>query len=156
MSHIHLHPNKPELLSPAGNIECFFAAIENGADAVYLGLKDFSARAGADNFTIDEVSKAIAYAHKRSVKVYITLNTLIKTCEIGQVVDCLIALKELQPDALIIQDFGLLYLIKSKFPQFNLHASTQTTIHNLAGVKQLERRSEEHTSELQSQFHLVC
>ena len=139
MSHIHLHPNKPELLSPAGNIECFFAAIENGADAVYLGLKDFSARAGADNFTIDEVSKAIAYAHKRSVKVYITLNTLIKTCEMGQVVDCLIALEELQPDALIIQDLGLLYLIQSQFPHFQLHASTQTTIHNLAGVKQLER-----------------
>ncbi|HHT9104757.1 MAG TPA: DUF3656 domain-containing U32 family peptidase [Candidatus Wujingus californicus] len=139
MSHIHLHPNKPELLSPAGNMECFFAAVGKGANAVYLGLKDFSARASADNFTIDEVSKAIAYAHKRSVKVYVTLNTLIKTCEIGQVVNCLIALEELQPDALIIQDFGLLYLIQSKFPQFNLHASTQMTIHNLAGVKQLER-----------------
>src|SRR3990170_5572671 len=139
MSHIYLHPNKPELLSPAGNMDCFFAAVENGADAVYFGLKDFSARAGADNFTIDEVSKAIAYAHKRSVKVYITLNTLIKTCEMGQVVDCLIALEELQPDALIIQDLGLLYLIQSQFPHFQLHASTQTTIHNLAGVKQLER-----------------
>src|SRR3990170_1177193 len=117
MSHIHLHPNKPELLSPAGNIECFFAAIENGADAVYLGLKDFSARAGADNFTIDDVSKAIAYAHKRSVKVYIAINTLIKTNELEKVADYLIALEELQPDALIIQDFGLLYLIQSKFPQ---------------------------------------
>jgi putative protease len=139
MPHIHLHPNKPELLSPAGNMECFFAAVENGADAVYLGLKDFSARASADNFTTDEVSKAIAYARKRSVKVYIAINTLIKTSELERVVDCLIALDELQPDALIIQDLGLLYLIQQKFPHFQLHASTQMTIHNLAGVKQLER-----------------
>ncbi|MBI2470777.1 MAG: U32 family peptidase [Planctomycetes bacterium] len=130
---------KPELLSPAGDMECFFAAVENGADAVYLGLKDFSARAGADNFTIDDTGKAIAYARKRSVRVYIAINTLIKTHELEKIVDCLIALDELQPDALIIQDLGLLYLIKSQFPQFNLHASTQMTIHNLAGVRQLER-----------------
>ncbi|MDO8140959.1 MAG: U32 family peptidase [Candidatus Brocadiales bacterium] len=130
---------KPELLSPAGDMECFFAAVENGADAVYFGLKDFSARASADNFTIDDASKAIAYARKKSIRVYIAINTLIKTHELESVVDCLIALDELQPDALIIQDLGLLYLIQSQFSQFNLHASTQMTIHNLAGVNQLER-----------------
>uniref|UniRef100_UPI004028A45B peptidase U32 family protein n=1 Tax=Candidatus Wunengus californicus TaxID=3367619 RepID=UPI004028A45B len=120
-------------------MECFFAAVENGADAVYFGLKDFSARASADNFAVDDASKAIAYARKRSVKVYIAINTLIKTNELERVVDYLIALDELQPDALIIQDLGLLYLIQSQFPHFYLHASTQMTIHNLAGVKRLER-----------------
>ncbi|MEP9412368.1 MAG: U32 family peptidase [Candidatus Brocadia sp.] len=120
-------------------MECFFAAVENGADAVYFGLKDFSARAGAQNFTLDDVGKAIAFARKRSVKVYIALNTLIKTHELERVVDILIALEQLQPNALIIQDMGLLYLIQSQFSQFNLHASTQMTIHNLAGVRQLEK-----------------
>jgi len=139
MSHIQSHPNKPELLSPAGSLECFFAAVENGADAVYFGLKDFSARASAGNFAIDDASKAIAYARKRSVRVYIAINTLIKTNELEKVVDYLIALDELQPDALILQDLGLLYLIQSQFPHFQLHASTQMTIHNLAGVKRLER-----------------
>ena len=139
MSKIHPHLNKQELLSPAGDLECFFAAVENGADAVYFGLKDFSARAGADNFTIDDASKAIAYARKKSVKVYITINTLIKTHELEKVVDCLIALDELQPDALIIQDLGLHYLLQSQFPHLKLHASTQMTIHNLAGVRQLEK-----------------
>ena len=139
MSHPYPQHNKPELLSPAGDMKCFFAAVENGADAVYFGLKDFSARASADNFAIDDASKAIAYARKRSVKVYIAVNTLIKTHELESVVDYLIALDELQPDAFIIQDLGLLYLIQSQFPHFQLHASTQMTIHNLAGVKRLER-----------------
>ena len=139
MSHPYPQHKKPELLSPAGDMECFFAAVENGADAVYFGLKDFSARASADNFAIDDASKAIAYARKRSVKVYIAINTLIKTNELESVVDYLIALDELQPDALILQDMGLLYLIQSQFPHFQLHASTQMTIHNLAGVKRLER-----------------
>ncbi len=139
MSTLYPLHKKPELLSPAGNMACFFAAVENGADAVYFGLKDFSARAGAQNFTLDDTSKAIAYAREKSVKVYITLNTLIKTCEMERAVDRLVALEELQPDALIIQDLGLLYLLQSQFPQFNLHASTQMTIHNLAGVRQLEK-----------------
>lgn len=120
-------------------MESFFAAIENGADAVYFGLEEFSARAGAQNFTLDNASKAIACAHRRSVKVYIALNTLLKTHELERVVDFLIALEELQPDALILQDMGLLNLLQSQFPQFKLHASTQMAIHNLAGVKQLEK-----------------
>ncbi|BBO17768.1 collagenase-like protease, PrtC family [Candidatus Brocadia pituitae] len=130
---------KPELLSPAGTMECFFAAVENGADAIYFGLQDFSARAGAINFTLADASKAIACAHKNAVKVYIALNTLIKTSEMERVADLVLALEEMQPDALIIQDFGLLSLLQSRFPLIKLHASTQMTIHNLAGVKQLER-----------------
>ncbi|MHC4269206.1 MAG: peptidase U32 family protein [Planctomycetota bacterium] len=120
-------------------MESFFAAVENGADAVYFGLEDFSARASAQNFSLDEASKAIAYAHKKAIKVYIALNTLLKTFELEKVVDILMALEEMRPDSIILQDLGLLYLIQSKFPGFNLHASTQMSIHNLAGVKQLER-----------------
>ena len=135
----HTKNKKPELLSPAGSMECFFAALENGANAVYFGLEDFSARAGAQNLTLDEAGKAIAYARQRSVKVYIALNTLIKTHELENVVDYLIALEELQPDAIILQDLGLLYLLQSLFPRFNLHASTQMAIHNLAGIRQLEK-----------------
>jgi putative protease len=130
---------KPELLSPAGNMESFFAAVENGADAVYFGLKDFSARANAQNFSLDDASKAIACAHRKSIKVYIALNTLVKTLELERAVDLLISLEEMQPDSIIIQDLGLLYLIQSKFPGFNIHASTQMATHNLAGVKQLEQ-----------------
>ncbi|MCP4254241.1 MAG: U32 family peptidase, partial [Candidatus Scalindua sp.] len=129
---------KPELLSPAGNMESFFAAVENGADAVYFGLKDFSARASAQNFSLDDASKAIAFAHSKSIKVYIALNTLVKTVELKRAVDLLIAMEEMQPNSLIIQDLGLLHLIQSKFSGFNIHASTQMAIHNLAGVKQLE------------------
>ncbi|TVL94758.1 MAG: peptidase U32, partial [Candidatus Kuenenia stuttgartiensis] len=136
---VYSQQKKPELLSPAGDMECFFAAVGNGADAIYVGLKDFSARASAGNFSIDDVSKAIAYARKMSIRVYVAINTLIKTHELERVVEYLIALDELRPDALIIQDLGLLFLIQSQFPQFTLHASTQMTIHNLAGVKQMER-----------------
>ena len=130
---------KPELLSPAGNMESFFAAVENGADAVYFGLKDFSARASAQNFSLEDASKAIAYARGKSIKVYIALNTLVKTLELERVIDLLIALEEMQPDSIILQDLGILYLIQSQFPGFNIHASTQMVIHNLAGVKQLEQ-----------------
>lgn len=139
MHPLHSQRKKPELLSPAGNRECFFAAVENGADAVYLGLNNFSARASAQNFSLDDAGKAIVYAHERSVKVYIALNTLLKTQEIEEVVDSLIALEEMQPDALILQDLGLFSLLQSQFPNFNLHASTQMAIHNLAGVRQLEK-----------------
>ena len=130
---------KPELLSPAGNMESFFAAVENGADAVYFGLKDFSARASAQNFSLGDTSKAIAYARSKSIKVYIALNTLVKTLELERAIEILVALEEMPPAAIIIQDLGLLYLIQSKFPGFNIHASTQMAIHNLAGVKQMEQ-----------------
>ena len=139
MSIPYSQSRKPELLSPAGNMESFFAAVDNGADAVYFGLKDFSARASAQNFSPDDASKAIAYARRKSIKVYIALNTLVKTLELERAVDLLIALEEMQPDSIIIQDLGLLYLIQSQFPGFNIHASTQMAIYNLAGVKQLEQ-----------------
>ncbi|MDR4509078.1 MAG: U32 family peptidase [Candidatus Brocadiaceae bacterium] len=138
MSQSPSHKEKPELLSPAGTMECFFAAIENGADAVYFGLKHFSARAGAQNFTLEEASRAIAYAHERSVNVYIALNTLCKTRELARITNYLVELEDLQPDALIIQDLGLLHLIETQFSDFQLHASTQMAIHNLSGAIQLK------------------
>ena len=140
MTLVHSSRKKPELLSPAGNIESFFSAAENGADAVYLGLDCFSARANARNFTLDDASMAIAHAHKQSMKVYVALNTLIKAAEMERVAEYLVALEELQPDALIIQDMGVLRLIQSRPFSFRLHASTQMAIHNLAGVKQLEKQ----------------
>ncbi len=139
MSISYSQSRKPELLSPAGNMESFFAAVENGADAVYFGLKDFSARASAQNFSLGDTSKAIAYARSKSIKVYIALNTLVKTLELERAIEILVALEEMPPAAIIIQDLGLLYLIQSKFPGFNIHASTQMAIHNLAGVKQMEQ-----------------
>jgi len=139
MPHSRVSRKNPELLSPAGNIESFFAAAENGADAVYLGLDCFSARANAHNFTLDDASMAIAHARKKSIKVYVVLNTLIKTAELEKVAEYLVALEGLQPDALIIQDMGVLRLIQSRSFSFRLHASTQMAIHNLAGVKQLEK-----------------
>ncbi len=139
MSITYSQRRNPELLSPAGNMESFFAAVENGADAVYFGLKEFSARAAAQNFSLDDASKAIAYARRKSIKVYIALNTLVKTLELERVVGLLIALEEMRPDSIILQDLGLLYLIQSQFPGFNIHASTQMAIHNLAGVKHLEK-----------------
>ncbi len=120
-------------------MESFFAAVENGADAVYFGLKDFSARASAQNFSLNDASKAIAYARSKSIRVYIAINTLVKTLELKRAVDLLMALEEMPPDSIIIQDLGLLHLVQSKFPGFNIHASTQMAIHNLAGVKQLEQ-----------------
>ncbi|MDP2104864.1 MAG: peptidase U32 family protein, partial [Desulfobulbaceae bacterium] len=132
-------PQPLELLAPAGSVESFFAAIEAGADAVYCGLKDFSARAKAKNFTIDEMERLAAYAHQEGKQLYVALNTLIKETELPKLIDTLTALAAIPVDALIIQDLGLWRLARTFFPELPLHASTQLTIHNAAGVKMLER-----------------
>lgn len=129
---------KPELLAPAGNMASLIAAIENGADAVYLGVRDFSARAYAGNFTIEEFREGIDYAHLRGVKVYVTLNTLIKDEEIEKAVNLMYKLDELGADAIIIQDLGLLSLARTLVPGLPVHASTQMTIHNTEGVRFLQ------------------
>lgn len=133
----HSEIKKPELLAPAGSIEAFFAALDNGADAVYLGLKDFSARARAENFTFEELKKLIPYAHSKGKKVYLALNTLVKELEIGIIAELLIKLEEIMPDALIIQDTGLWYIVKKFFPHFKIHASTQMGNYSSEGFKQL-------------------
>lgn len=129
---------KPELLAPAGSLESFFAAIEKGADAVYAGLQDFSARARAKNFTLAQMERMLAYAHGQNRKIYITLNTLVKEKELPQLVDTLAALAGMRVDGVILQDLAVARLIRNHFPSIPLHASTQMTIHNTPGVKMLE------------------
>ena len=124
-----------ELLSPAGSPEAVIAAVQNGADAVYLGFGDFNARRGAKNFTADEADKAIRYCHIRGCKVYITLNTLVNDRELPQAVQAAGLAYDLGADAIIIQDLGLVKMLRAAFPQLPLHASTQMSIHNLAGAR---------------------
>ncbi len=126
-----------EILAPAGNFETFFAALEKGADAVYVGLKSFNARAYARNFSLEELSYMVPYAHKQGKKVFVALNSVIKEGEIAELIDTAIALGQIKPDALIIQDLGVFFLLKKRFPHLRLHASTLMTAHNLVGVKKL-------------------
>ena len=131
--------NKVELLAPAGNFECLKAAINNGADAVYLGGKNFSARAFANNFDNDELIEAVKYAHLRNVKIYVTLNTLLTEKQFENAIKMVDFYYQNDVDALIIQDLGLYYFIKNKYPDFELHCSTQMHIHNLEGVKNAKK-----------------
>lgn len=133
-----IHNPKPELLAPAGSLEAFFAAIEKGADAVYAGLQEFSARARAKNFTLLQMERMLAYAHGQNRKIYVTLNTLVKEKELPQLVDTLSALAGMRVDGVILQDLAVARLIRNHFPSIPLHASTQMTIHNTPGVKILE------------------
>lgn len=125
---------KPELLLPAGNIESFYAALEGGADAVYLGLKHFNARERAFNFSIQQVPVLLDLARKKNAKVYITLNTVVKNKELPDLLNVLDGLSQVKPDAVIIQDWGVYSLIKKHFPNLHIHASTQMANHNSAGA----------------------
>jgi U32 family peptidase len=127
-----------ELLAPAGSLEAFFAAMEKGADAVYAGLREFSARAKAKNFTLPQMERMSAYAHGLDRKVYVTLNTLVKENELPRLVETLAALEAMGVDGVILQDLAVARLARNHFPGLALHASTQMTIHNSLGVKQLE------------------
>ena len=124
-----------ELLSPAGSPEAVIAAVQNGADAVYMGLGDFNARRGAKNFTDEEFEKAVGYCHVRGCKVYITLNTLVNDREISSAVEDARLASRCGADGIIIQDLGLVSAIRQALPDIPLHASTQMSIHNLAGVQ---------------------
>lgn len=124
----------PELLAPAGSLESFKSAINAGADSIYLSGKKFGARQYADNFTKPEILEAIEYAHLRKVKVYVTVNTLIKDAELGEVAEYLVDLYGMGVDAVLIQDLGLLKIAQELVPALNLHASTQMTIHNQDGL----------------------
>lgn len=128
-----------EILSPAGNFECLKAAIMAGADAVYLGGKLFGARAFSNNFTDEELIEAIKYAHLYNVKVYVTVNTLIYEREVENFLSYVDFLYKNNVDALIIQDIGMMDLIRKTYPNLELHASTQMHIHNIEGVKLVEK-----------------
>jgi len=121
---------KIELLAPAGSMDSIYAAVQMGADAVYIGGSKFSARAYAFNFDEENITKAVDYCHIYGVKVYVTLNTLVKDTELKEIMEYVGFLYTVGVDALILQDTGLIYLIRNNFPGFEIHASTQMTIHN--------------------------
>ena len=128
------HKITPELLAPAGSPEAFRAAIAAGADAVYLSGKHFGARKFAKNFSDDEIAAAIAYAHARGVRVYVTVNTLIHDRELAGVAAYLVRLYAMGADAVLVQDPGIAAIAREIVPGLVLHASTQLTIHNAEGV----------------------
>ena len=128
-----------ELLAPAGNLEIFKGVIESGADAVYVGGSMFGARAYANNFTEDELLEAIDFAHLRGVKVYLTVNTLIKNSEFSKLYDYLLPYYKRGLDAVIVQDIGVVKAIHEYFPSMELHTSTQMTVTGADGVRFLSQ-----------------
>ena len=130
---------KVELLAPAGDINSLRAAIEAGCDAVYLGGKQFGARAYSNNFTKEDLVEAIKLCHLYGVKVYVTCNTIIYENEVPDFLDYVRFLHQNNVDAILIQDLGMLDLVHKKFPNLEIHCSTQMHIHNLDDVKLMER-----------------
>ena len=130
---------KPELLAPVGSKEALVAAINAGCDAVYLSGYSFGARAFAPNFDLDELKEAIDLCHVYGVKVYVTVNTLIKENEVTRFMNYIDFLHQNNVDAIIIQDLGMLDLVRKTYPNLEIHASTQMHIHNLEGVKICEK-----------------
>ena len=124
-----------ELLAPAGSPDAVIAAVQNGADAVYLGFGAHNARRGANNFTEEEFIKAVRYCHFRGCKVYVTMNTLVSDREMDAAVDLARRASRHGADALLVQDLGLARVLREAVPDLPLHASTQMSIHNLAGVE---------------------
>ena len=129
-----------ENLAPAGNREALVRADAAGADAVYLGYAAFSARAGAGNFDRQELEEAIRYAHLRHMRVHVTVNTLVKDGELEAVTEVLQLLQDLHADAVLVQDLGVLRIIRHRFPGLTVHASTQMAIHNRTGVSWCRRQ----------------
>ena len=127
----------PELLSPCGSLDALTAAVEGGADAVYFGGTVFNARMNAKNFDRADIRSAVGYCHENCVKAYVTLNTQIYDRELKSALDHAAFLYESGVDALITADMGLSSLIKKHIPNLELHASTQATVHNLAGAEKL-------------------
>ncbi len=130
---------KMELLAPAGNMESLKVAVYNGADAIYLGINEFNARNNIDGFTLDNLANAVDFAHLYNVKVYLALNILFKDTELQSALDIVSEANNIGVDAFIIQDLGLAYLIHKHYPTIELHASTQMAVHNLEGIRVLEK-----------------
>lgn len=124
-----------ELLAPAGSMEAVAAAVQNGTDAVYLGYGDFNARRNAKNFSEEEFAAAVSYCHLRGAKVYLTLNTLLTDRELPKAAEVAAQASAIGADAVLIQDLGVLRMLRQVAPDLPVHASTQMTLHNLDGVK---------------------
>ncbi|MCR5761407.1 MAG: U32 family peptidase [Sphaerochaetaceae bacterium] len=130
---------RPELALPAGSLQCALYAFDGGADAVYLGLKAFSARKHAVNFSFDDLRKLKQVCLVRNKKFYITLNTLVHDSEMPEIIKILRQLEYIAPDGLIVQDLGIASIIRRDFPALPLHASTQLAVHTAEGVKVLQK-----------------
>jgi len=124
-----------ELLSPAGSQEALVAAVQNGADAVYLGFGDFNARRNAKNFSEEEAAAAVSYCHLRGVKVFLTMNTLLTDRELPAAAEHAAKASDMGVDAVLVQDLGVLRMLRQTVPDLPVHASTQMTVHSLDGVK---------------------
>lgn len=132
------HMKKVELLAPAGNLEILKVAVQAGANAIYLAGKNFGARAYSNNFTQEELVEGVNYAHLRNVKIYVTVNTIVYENEFEELKQYLQFLYEIQVDALIIQDLGVLRYVRMHYPNFEVHASTQMNIFDEKGAKLLK------------------
>ena len=124
-----------ELLAPAGSYDVLVIAVNAGADAVYIAGQNYGARAYAKNFTMDEIKKAVNYAHLNGAKVHVTVNTLVNNFEIVDVLKYLFELYKIGVDAVIVQDFGLIWLLKTFIPDLEVHASTQMGLNNYSSIK---------------------
>ena len=134
----HRERRCPELLAPAGNLESFFAALEHGADAIYVGYRHHNARAAAPNFGLEEIARLTEYVHARGARLHVALNAVLRENELEDIVSALDGLAKIRPDGLIIQDGGLARLCHRHFRDLPLHASTLMTVHNQTGVQQME------------------
>ena len=124
-----------ELLSPAGSMESVTAAVQNGADAIYLGYGDFNARRNAKNFTREELASAVSYCHLRGCKVHLTMNTLLTDRELAAAAELAADISQMGVDAVIVQDLGVVRMLRQVAPDLSIHGSTQMTIHSLDGAK---------------------
>ena len=129
---------KMKLLAPAGDFECLKMAVFNGADEVYLGVRDFNARNNIAGFSLEDLKEVVAFAHLYGVKVHLTVNILFKDEELKPALDLVVDAYNIGVDAFIIQDIGLAYLVHKNYPDIEMHASTQMGLHNVAGVKWAE------------------
>ena len=130
----------PELLAPVGSMDHLKVAINAGASAVYLSGKNYGARKFAENFTLDEIREAVNIAHMHNVKVYVTVNTIIKERELESVINYLANLHAIGVDAVLIQDLGLVELINEYLPDLKIHASTQMTLENQLKLDYIESK----------------
>src|SRR6185437_14074641 len=128
------HAAIPQLLAPAGSLDAVRAALANGADAVYLGAERFNARDEGAQLTLDELAEACRLAHERGARIYLTLNTLLKPGELGDALELLGECMDRGVDAAIVQDIGFVRLVHREYPGFELHGSTQMTVHDDRGA----------------------
>ena len=128
-----------KIVAPAGNMERFYASVKAGAQEIYMGLKGFGARRNAENFTLEEYKEALDYAHKRGVRIFLTLNTIMMEKEMDFLYENLKVLYEHGLDAVIVQDLGYFRYMKENFPDMEYHGSTQMTVGNHVEAEYLRK-----------------